>query len=138
MTVSDKRLVLDIGSTSESEFKELFDYYGVGEKSTPTGLKYNTYAGYHYYLITGSRDSRLLKAITPEELEVKNKHTWVNVKDLDNQLLENLSGNLASKPLVRLVRDQCIEVVWVEPNRKLKAAERRWLTVVRRWFALQD
>lgn len=131
MTVSNST-AFNLGQASGTYYA-LFDFYAVGNKLSPSGKKFRTYAGFYYYLITGSQDRRLLQAETVEELEALAKqHNWIYNDELEEILYNCVLFNLAYKPMWRLRLPKGTPVVWEEPDRSLKAVERRWLSVVRR------
>lgn len=136
MTNNDSEApVLEIGSTGNSEYRAVFDFYNVGDYQSPTGLKYRTYAGYYYYLLSGSLATRLLNAQDQEELNRRRKNNpWRHIQGLEDHLYETLVHNTASKSLLRTGIPVGTRVVWTEPGRKLNAAEKRWVKVVQRFI----
>lgn len=126
--------VLEIGPAAQSALGRQLGWYTPFIKPHPDGFDYQTYAGLHYYLITEGDNKRFLKASTKEELQASKNYRWENVKGLEVKLGYALKYVLKQSPMtVQLIHQlgPDVEVIWTEPFRELKQAEKRWMRVVR-------
>jgi hypothetical protein len=123
---------INIGRYARTPLGRLLHYYDSTPKRLPDGKHFFMFAGYYYYLITtGESSGRFLRMKTTDELEFKRKVDWTNVPGLETHLETALSYNINRSPLaLSLVRKHHLPVVWVEPDRELRNAEKRWLRVV--------
>lgn len=122
---------INIHTRCTDPIAKALSYYSVGPKQTPDGLKFHMYAGFYYYIITTGDNRRFLRAKTLEELEVKRQFNWGNVMGLESILAGCLQHNLEQAPLaVEMIRQHRGKIIWDEPQRELRNAEKRWLRVV--------
>lgn len=123
--------VLDIGSQGTPAIQEIFGFYHPSLKHTPTGLPFQTYAGYRSYLIVGKQEPRLLHETDEDKLNALfRQRRWQHISDLEEQLTLALWGVIHRHPLVNQLVSRDAKVVWNEPNRKLKPREKDWVKIV--------
>lgn len=122
---------INIGSIAATPLGKLLGYYEDSPKLDPYGNEFNMYVGFYYYLITKGDNKRFLRARTKRELEAKSKYAWESVPGLASHLESVLSLNLHRSPLaIPLLVQNTLPIVWEEPDRPLRNAEKRWLRVV--------
>lgn len=122
---------INIATTAKTPLGRLLGYYDVGPKIDCDGHEFFMYAGLYYYLITQGDNLRFLRATSRQELEAKRKYAWENVPGLASHLEGVLSLNLQRSPMgIPLLMQTRLPIVWEEPDRDLRNAEKRWLRVV--------
>lgn len=130
-TAHDGTTHINIGTTAKTALGELMGYYTANPKRLPDGKGFNLYAGYYYYLITAGDNPRFLRARSIQELTPAKRFDWTNVPGLRTHLESALLHNLRLSPIaIPLLVENTLPVVWEEPDRALKNAEKRWLATV--------
>lgn len=131
-TANDGTTHINIGTTAQTALGRELSYYRRSPKQTPHGQRFRLYAGYYFYLITNGDHPRFLRAKKPHELKPAKAIDWTNVPGiqthLESVLCHNLRQSLMAIPM--LVRLDPLPVVWEEPDRALRVAEKRWLRAV--------
>lgn len=115
--------------------QDLFGFYHASLKHSPTGVPFQTYAGYRAYLIVGKKEPGLLGET--QEVKIRQlfaKYRWLHVPDLDAQLLAALSLEVSRRPMLGNLLSQPARIVWKEPSRRLKPRESEWVHIVQTLF----
>ena len=131
-TANDGITHINIGTTAQTALGRELSYYRASSKTTPEGQRFRLYAGYYFYLITNGDHPRFLRAKRAAELKPARSIDWTNVPGihthLESVLGYNLRVSLMAIPMLR--KTDPLPIVWEEPDRPLKVAEKRWLRVV--------
>lgn len=132
-TPLDGNATINIGSLAQTALGRMLNYYDPTPKVTTEGLDFHMYAGLYFFIITEGDNHRFLSAKTVKELEAKRKYRWENVPGIETHLEACLCYNLRQSTLaLSLLVRHPLPIVWEEPDRALRNAEKRWLRVVQR------
>jgi hypothetical protein len=131
-THGDGQSFINIGTTAQTALGKLLCWYDVRPRQTVDDqLTFYMYAGLYFYYITEGDNQRFLRARSRQELEAKKKYRWANVKGLEHHLASELLYNLQQQPFTKhLLLNNTLPIDWIEPDRPLTTAEKRWLRVV--------
>lgn len=117
---------LDLGQNPQLD--ELYGFYHKSPKSSETGLTFASFAGFYYYLITGSQHRQFLKGDIDEQLI--RESNWVYVEDLEPTMYRNFVLHMAKYPLsTDLALSDVDSFIWTR-EQPLNGAEKRWLNVL--------
>jgi hypothetical protein len=122
---------INLAAKNDNPLAKVLAYYHSSPKQALDGQTFHMYAGYYYYMITEGNNTRFLRATSHTDLAVKSRYSWGNVIGLERSLEAVLKHNLQQSPMtLEILKQNRSEIVWTEPDRELRNAEKRWLRVV--------